>query len=199
MAANPFARLRLPYRLKRIRFELPTRARLPEIVEHLNDWKVARWLLNVPHPVTIEGEREWIARAMKGYRSGTDLPLAIIELASDRLIGGTGLHHVSFQHSAGEVGYWLARPYWGRGYGRELLDGMLKVSFRTLGLTRLEAGVFPGNQRSEGLLRSAGFRYEGTRRKAFLRDGNRLDDRFFGLLRDEWERRQTRSGRRLSR
>jgi [ribosomal protein S5]-alanine N-acetyltransferase len=42
------------------------------------------------------------------------------------------------------------------------------------------------NERSKGLLRKLGFTHEGTLRRRFYFRDCFLDERYFGLLREEW-------------
>jgi len=53
-------------------------------------------------------------------------------------------------------------------------------------LHRIEASVDDANARSQGLLRTLGFTHEGTLRQRFAWRGRFLDERHYGLLRDEW-------------
>jgi RimJ/RimL family protein N-acetyltransferase len=90
----------------------------------------------------------------------------------------------------GDVGYWLGKPYWGRGIMREALASMLDLAFGELDMIKLEAEVFTGNARSIRLVESLGMQREGTIRSAHLKRGDRVDAHVYGMLREEWERDQ---------
>ncbi|WP_246459405.1 GNAT family N-acetyltransferase [Streptomyces himalayensis] len=59
-------------------------------------------------------------------------------------------------------------------------------AFDVLGLDRITAEVFADNPRSVRLLEGAGFVREGVMRESIQRDGRRVDELVFGLLRHEW-------------
>lgn len=192
------AALSIPFTTDRLRLELPSFRRIDEYRPLLNDKAVSRWLLRVPWPYRRSDAREHVLRARRTRRAGTNLALAIVELGSDHLIGGIGLHGLEWEHGHAEIGYWLGRPYWGHGYASEAVAALLKVCFSELKLHRVEAGVFRGNQASENVLRKAGLSLEGVRREAFFKEGVWKDDLFFGITVDEWRRRKARRVRRAS-
>ena len=63
-----------------------------------------------------------------------------------------------------EIGYDLARAWWGRGVMDELMPAALGFAFGALGLRRVEAMVTPGNDRSCRVLERHGFTREATLR-----------------------------------
>jgi [ribosomal protein S5]-alanine N-acetyltransferase len=188
--------LAIPIETKRLRLERPSLRRLKEYRPLLNDRAVSQWLLRVPWPYHRADARAYILRSVRGRRAGTDLLLAIVERESGRLIGGIGLHHLDWEHHNGELGYWLGRPYWGRGYGTEAAEAIVRIGFEQLHLHRLDAGLFRGNSASEHLLRKLGFAKEGLRRESFRKRGVWKDDLLFGLLEREWGRARPRRARR---
>lgn len=60
-----------------------------------------------------------------------------------------------------EIGYALARPFWGQGLMTEALTLFCNFLFEN-GMTALWAAVFPDNQRSVRLLMRQGFEYQFT-------------------------------------
>ena len=57
----------------------------------------------------------------------------------------------------GDIGYWIGRPYWGRGYGSEALKRVVRFGFEQVDLASIEAEVMKGNAASESVLGKAGF------------------------------------------
>ena len=64
-------------------------------------------------------------------------------------------------------------------------------AFDVLDLDRITAEVFADNPRSARLLDGVGFVREGVMRESIHRDGQRVDELIFGLLRHEWTRART--------
>jgi Acetyltransferase (GNAT) domain len=55
-----------------------------------------------------------------------------------------GLMRVNHEHHRGELGYDLARRWWGKGLVPEAAAAVVAYGFAVMGLHRIEAGVLPG-------------------------------------------------------
>ncbi|MEB3415520.1 GNAT family N-acetyltransferase [Alteriqipengyuania sp. WL0013] len=115
------------------------------------DETVVRNLAKAPWPYRPKDAKAFAARGQD-----PSLPSFIVTeptARGERLIGSAGLGE-----DAGEVevGYWIAREYWGRGYASEALAGVIEVA-RMLGLDRLTAGHFLDNPASGRVLEKNGF------------------------------------------
>ena len=58
-----------------------------------------------------------------------------------------------------EMGYWIGRPFWGRGLIPEAVREMLRHAFEDLRMTRVWIGYYEGNDRSRRVQEKCGFRY----------------------------------------
>ncbi|MCK4668904.1 GNAT family N-acetyltransferase, partial [Candidatus Bathyarchaeota archaeon] len=64
-------------------------------------------------------------------------------MTDNKLIGGTGLFKFDWTSRSAEVGISIYNPeYWGKSYGVESLDLILKFAFQDLNLNRVELEVF---------------------------------------------------------
>jgi len=106
--------------------------------------------------------------------------------SDDQLIGSITLFNLSFPHRRAEIGYALAREYWGHGYMNEALMALLKYAFETLDLHRIEADVDPRNTASIKTVERLGFQREGILRERWQVNGEIQDAYFYGLLRHEY-------------
>jgi ribosomal-protein-alanine N-acetyltransferase len=85
---------------------------------------------------------------------------AIQPLGHGEAIGTVGLLHVNHDHRRGELGYDLARRWWGKGLATEAAAAAVAWGFAVMGLHRIEAGALVGNDASVRVLK-LGFREEG--------------------------------------
>ena len=100
------------------------------------------------------------------------------------LIGGIGLHGAD----TAELGYWIARDHWGRGYATEAGRAVMALADASLRLPRLVASHALDNPASGGVLRKLGFAPAGEGRlRSVARDGEMEVRRF---IRMRPERRQ---------
>lgn len=127
--------------------------------------------------------RAWVRVAQAEQRAGRGVAFVLHERDTGRPIGCCGLHHVDRStHLKAETGYWIARPYWGRGLVSEAMDALLVHAFGTLGLHRVCAQVFPRNPRSARVLERLGFTFEGTLRHNIRKNGRGLTVHQYSLL-----------------
>jgi RimJ/RimL family protein N-acetyltransferase len=105
------------------------------------------------------------------------------EDGAGELAGTAGLS-VNWDRRCGELGIWLRKPFWGRGYSGERAGALLDVAFERLDLDLVEIPVRPDNEKSrravETYVESYGGRHEGLLRNARVtRDGTVVDlDRY---------------------
>ncbi len=61
-----------------------------------------------------------------------------------------------------ELGYWLGKPFWGRGYMPEAARELLRHGFEDLGMTTIWCGYYDGNHKSKRVQEKVGFVYHHT-------------------------------------
>ena len=136
---------------------------------------------NVPILPNLAAARALLARLERRYARRDTIRWAIELVGPGEMIGTVGLLRFDFEHRHAEVGYEIARRWWGRGLASEAA-AVIRYGFSVLGLHRIEAGVLPENDASTRVLLKLGFREEGTRRD-YLRIKGRFESfRWFSLL-----------------
>ena len=115
---------------------------------------------------------------------------------SDEPVGAIGLHFAETVHTAeiggreAEIGYWIGRPFWGRGLIPEAVRAMQRRAFEELGLQALWCGWYDGNDRSRRVQEKCGFRYHHTEYDKPTLLGDRRTEHFSRLTRAEWKEMQ---------
>ena len=127
------------------------------ISELLSDVNVAAKTANVPHPYGLADAEAFVTRAMT--RDWDREPGFVIEHRSFGLVGMLGIKLA--ESGKPEIGLWLGRPFWNRGYGTEALRGALKWVKRDWRRNTVLAGHFADNPASGVMLCKAGFLYTG--------------------------------------
>jgi RimJ/RimL family protein N-acetyltransferase len=158
----------------------------PAVERLAGAWEVAETTLNIPHPYPSGGGAEWIATHAPAWDAGARLTLAIAprERPSE-LVGAVGLG-IEREHGVGELGYWIARETWGRGYATEAALAIVRYGFETLGLRRIQARHFTRNAPSGRVMQKLGMRHEGIQRGVYVRWGKPEDVAVYALLAAEW-------------
>jgi ribosomal-protein-alanine N-acetyltransferase len=121
----------------------------PEVTRHL-EWDA------YDDPATAESFiRSTQARSTVWYAR------AIVLRATGEVIGGADLRIVSPRDRRAEIGYGLARTYWGHGYASEAAGLLVRFGFERLDLVRIQAVCAIDNERSARTLERIGLRREG--------------------------------------
>ncbi|WP_135667414.1 GNAT family N-acetyltransferase [Halorhabdus rudnickae] len=102
-------------------------------------------------------------------------------------VGMVSFHDLSEKDRRGELGYWVAADHHGNGYATDAIGTIVAYAFRDLGLHRVEAKVFDGNDASRRVLEKLGFTHEGIHREATFSDGQFRDVHWYGVLAEEFD------------
>jgi RimJ/RimL family protein N-acetyltransferase len=125
--------------------------------EAIRDPGIIRNLANAPWPYGLADAEAFLTR-----ERGPHEPCCLIflrTLGAPKLIGGTGFGRMP--DGRHELGYWIARPYWGLGFATEAGRAMIDIA-RGLRLKRIEASHFVDNPASGRVLHKLGFRPTGA-------------------------------------
>ncbi len=120
------------------------------------DEAIVRNLALAPWPYTPRDASEFATRDQTPH-----FPDFLLWQRTDgapRLIGSCGLGN---RDGVAELGYWIARPFWGLGYASEAARAVVAIA-RALGHRHLVAGHFTDNPASGGVLRKVGFKATGV-------------------------------------
>jgi RimJ/RimL family protein N-acetyltransferase len=128
---------------------------------------------------------QWIAAQRHRYKKGLAVTFAIVPSRASLPIGVIGLG-LTREHSRAELGYWIGKPYWNRGYATEAARAVLRYGFEVLGLNRVWAHHFARNPASGRVLEKIGMKCEGTRRQHVLKWGVFEDIVEHSILRSEF-------------
>ena len=59
-----------------------------------------------------------------------------------------------------ELGYWIGKPFWGQGLVPEAVREILRHAFEDIGMTKVWAGYYEGNDKSKRVQEKCRFRYQ---------------------------------------
>lgn len=91
------------------------------------------------------------------------------------------------KESGAEIGWCLDPAHQGRGYVTEAATELVRICFEELGLRRVTAQAFAGNEPSLRVMDKLGMRREALHRQESLhRDLGWVDSVTYAVLRDEW-------------
>jgi len=164
------------------------RADKEALIKWLQERAIFETTLRIPFPYEPEHADEWIDFCLNDSDMSRLPVFAAIRDKDGLLIGSIGLEKAQASSTKiAEIGYWLAKPYWGRSIITQAIKSMCDFGFDQLYLERIYATVFTYNPASKRALEKCGFKYEGLLRKHKDKNGILLDSYVFGLLRSEFQ------------
>ena len=154
---------------------------LESLVLHANDEQVSRTVSDrFPFPYTTSDAELFLRQPDKP-------PAIVLAIEIDgAAVGGIDVRPgVAELRIGAEIGYWLARPYWGRGNMSRIVTHWCRYLFVEHGFERLQATVFSNNPASARVLEKCGFQREGSLRHAVIKNGHILDLWMYAMLRTD--------------
>jgi len=152
-----------------------------------NDEEVCRGNSHHVLPHTKEKTRNYIRHA----RETTDeFILAIALNDTGKHIGNIAFQEINPVYRSADLTILIGdRSVWGKGYGLEAADLLLRHGFFTMNLHRISCATFDTNTAMKKIALSLGMKEEGRRVQAAYKDGKYIDVVEFGMLKSDYEQK----------
>lgn len=125
-----------------------------------------------------------IAGHGRGFEEGKEVCFAITEKRERQLIGCIGFN-IDRENEKAELGYWIGKEYWGKGYCSEAGRAVVDYCFDELDLNRAEAHYFKRNSASGRVMEKIGMLYEGCVRDGIKKWGRFDDLVLYGMVKSD--------------
>jgi ribosomal-protein-alanine N-acetyltransferase len=127
--------------------------------------------------------KDWLLECAQNYENRGFGPMAVVMINADEPIGYCGFFHFPDINGRSEIeiGYRLARAFWGHGYATEAVLAACDYGLDVLGLSRLIAMIDPANTESIKVAEKVGFKYEAD----VMLEGYTHPDRVYVITRSE--------------
>jgi ribosomal-protein-alanine N-acetyltransferase len=156
----------------------------PMVQKLAGEEEVARNTLAMPFPY-LEGMAEaWIGTHINDFIEGKSAIWAIVLKDSQQLIGAIGLS-LQLQFLLAEMGYWIGKEFWNKGYCTEAVTSVLGYGLNQMKLHKVTASHFGNNPASGRVMEKAGMTYEGTLRSHMMHWNEYKDLVYYGIFREE--------------
>ncbi len=138
----------------------------------------------IPHPYPAGAARLFIETGIAEKEAGTAYHQVIVE--GNTFVGVIGLMHIE-QHKQAELGYWIGKPYWGKGYATLAVKHILPTVFNTLQLEKVYASVLDFNKASMQVLTKNGFLFSKETIEFDTRWQKHVNLHVFELMHTQWQ------------
>ncbi|MDD3024790.1 MAG: GNAT family protein [Syntrophomonadaceae bacterium] len=134
-----------------------------------------------PHPYSVEDANSYI----ESLSNGDSKQLILAIEYEGLLVGNIGvLFQTDVYRRNGEIGYFLAEEYWGKGIMTKAIQAITAYVFENYDIERIYAEPFFRNMGSRRSLEKAGFYHEATLKKSITKNGVTEDGCIYALLRN---------------
>ena len=138
-----------------------------------------------PH-TSVENSREIIRTVLSAPET-----YAVCLKVTGKPIGSIGFHRKDLAKADDEyeLGYWVGKPFWGRGLIPEAAREMLRYAFEDLGMRCIFCGYYDGNEKSRRVQEKLGFIYHHTTEGLELKLLNEIRTGHSNLMtRERWQK-----------
>ena len=122
-----------------------------ELIYLLNDKTVTKWI-ELPYPYLDKHADWWLNTGSK-----EKYHYALTEIVSKKLVGSLKIT------SRGEIGCWIGKEYWNKGYAFEAVEKIKEFGFNELKLNRIWAATHKENEAPQIVLIKCGFKSMGEK------------------------------------
>jgi len=131
-----------------------------------------------PHPYTLADANAYLKRITE-IRPATALAITFDGEACGNISASiqSDVHRFT-----AEIGYWLGKPYWGRGIMTEAVGAFTDYLISTFELSRIFAVPYANNPASARTLEKNGYALEGRMRQSVVKDGKVLDQFLYAKI-----------------
>ncbi len=142
-----------------------------DMYEYSCDPDVTKYLTWSCHSSVKETER-YIKLLQKKYASGVFNDWGLILKESGKFIGTCGFTSFDYVNNTAEIGYVLAKPYWGKGLAVEGAKRVMEFGFDVFGLGGFCAKCMEGNDASMRVMQKVGMSFEGMYKNGMFIKGS---------------------------
>ncbi|WP_338792641.1 GNAT family N-acetyltransferase [Bernardetia sp. MNP-M8] len=161
---------------------------IPKIIEYAANPKISENVINIPFPYFEQDAIFWINSANQDLKTGEAYKFAI-RLKDDKnleFMGGIGLL-IDKKHNRAELGYWIAEPFWSKGFMSEAVEKILEFGFETVELNKIIANHFLTNPASGKVMIKNKMIKEAEIKEHFKKGDTYLDIIQYRLTRKEYQ------------
>jgi len=163
------------------------KADIPAVQKSAGERKISDTMISIPYPYPAGEAERYVTRQLAEHEAGRVVTYIIEDKAIDRFCGLVEIREIDHEHMQAELSFWLGVDAWGQGCMSEILQPVVRYSFKGLGLNRLYAYSMLRNPASGRVLEKNGFKQEGLLRQR-VRKWNKFEDvALWAILQQEWQ------------
>jgi ribosomal-protein-alanine N-acetyltransferase len=145
----------------------------PKLNEYSGPYKASK---------SIDDAKEYIQKCNEKMKEGESYHFGIYDKNTSEFVGVVGFFDLDKETSKGEIGFWVGKKFWNKGYMSETVNLITEFIFKELKYHRVYAYFHELNKAVEKILQKAGYEKEGELKDAQLKDGKYYSDIIYGKI-----------------
>ena len=163
-----------------------SRKDIDRIMKIFSDEKVTNGigitLSEKPPKITRKFEETWLKKTISNYRKKKPKEYNLAITLDNVLIGSIGINKIDYKNKSIEIGYWIGKDYWGKGFATKALKQFLDFINKKHKPKRVYGFAFTFNPGSKRVMEKCGFKLEGIRKCVKKGKGKFYDDYMLALV-----------------
>ena len=160
--------------------------------DHLIGFSMAEpeiWKYSLVQAVGESGLRNYLQLATEARKSEKEYPFIVFDKLTKQYAGSTRFYDIQLSNKCLQLGYtWYGKEFQGTGLNKHCKALLLQFAFEEMGMERVEFRADNDNKRSIAAMKKIGCTIEGVlRSNGFKPDGSRRDSIVLSILKKEWE------------
>jgi len=148
----------------------------------VNDDEVGQYVGLDSRIISETNEREILEHMAKGGNH-----FAIIDIETDKIIGGCGYENINELHRTASLGLFIGeKNYWSKGYGTDVMRLLLKFGFEIRNYHNISLYAHSFNPRAIACYEKVGFKRQGVKREVITRGNKKYYSIYMDILAAEY-------------
>lgn len=174
------------FQSKKLKFQPFSHVDIEGLVRCLGeDESFSKNTLSIPYPYEEKHAKQFIEMTKQGFADGSRNVFRIGLLPNNELIGAIGIHESDNNEHQAQLGYWIAKKYWGQGFATEAIKRIIDYAFSDLNYTSLFATHFLYNPASGKAMLKAGMQMVFEEKRTITKAGKELPVNYYCVYRKE--------------
>lgn len=146
------------------------------------------WKYSLIQAVGENGLQAYLNQAMEGRETKKEYPFIVFDKKTNSYAGSTRFYDIQLSNKCLQLGFtWYGKAFQGTGLNKHCKFLLLEFAFEKMGMERVEFRADNDNERSIAAMKSIGCQVEGVlRSNGYKPDGSRRDSIVLSILKSEW-------------
>ncbi|PEJ13956.1 GNAT family N-acetyltransferase [Bacillus toyonensis] len=146
------------------------------------------WAYLISKMETVQDMQQYVQKAIKSYGKGTQIPFAVVDQQTNKIVGSTRLYNISVEDKTVELGQTWYHPIVQRtSINTECKYMLLQYAFEKLHMLRVQIKTDVRNEKAQRAIERLGAVKEGVlRNERRLPSGHVRDAVVYSIIASEW-------------